>query len=151
MEAKLNTEVIPPCGLYCGVCGVLIAHRDDNIKFKERLSKVYGVPVDEIRCKGCLSDDVFVYCRICPIKSCAQERQLEGCHECDEFPCTYVDNFPMPVGKRVILRAIPQWREMGTEAWVKAEEQRYHCPDCDYPLFRGAKTCRKCQQPVDAD
>ncbi len=38
-----RNKLAAPCGLYCGVCGILIAHRDNNIKFKERLTTVYGV------------------------------------------------------------------------------------------------------------
>lgn len=144
-------KLAAPCGLYCGVCGIYIAHRDNNIKFKERLTEVYHVGVDDIRCEGCLSDDVFYYCRICPIKSCAMEREIEGCHQCDDFPCKIIEDFPLPVGKKVILRAIPAWRELGTRKWMEDEEKRYHCPFCGYKLFRGAKRCRNCKQPVDVD
>ena len=52
-------KLAAPCGLYCGVCSIRIAHRDDNLKLKERLSAAYGVRPEEIRCEGCLSDDVF--------------------------------------------------------------------------------------------
>jgi Protein of unknown function (DUF3795) len=147
----VQKELLAPCGLYCGVCGVMIATRDNNKKFKEKLSSVYGVPADQIACNGCGSDKVWIYCQVCAIKNCTKERGYEGCHECDEFPCHHIENFPMPVGKKVMLRAIPQWREMGTEAWVEAEEKRYHCPSCSEPLFRGAKRCRSCKEPVDAD
>ena len=46
---EINREWLAPCGLYCGVCGIMIAHRDDNLKFKERLtqvqlSKMTGIP-----------------------------------------------------------------------------------------------------------
>ena len=61
-------QLAAPCGLYCGVCAIYIAHRDDNLKFKERLTGLYGVGMDDLHCKGCLSDDVFLYCRVCPIK-----------------------------------------------------------------------------------
>ena len=148
---SVNPDLLAPCGLYCGVCGILIAHRDGNEKFKERLAGVYGVSVDEIRCEGCLSDDVFAYCRICPFKKCVQEKGIDGCHQCDDFPCEHVDNFPMPVGKKVILRAIPQWREWGTQKYVEQEHKRYLCPECGYELFRGAKRCRGCKTPVDVD
>jgi predicted RNA-binding Zn-ribbon protein involved in translation (DUF1610 family) len=57
----------------------------------------------------------------------------------------------MPVGKKVMLRAIPQWREWGTEKWVGEEEKRYVCPSCGYQLFRGAKRCRNCDVSVDRD
>lgn len=148
---SVNKDLLAPCGLYCGVCSIYIAHRDNNQKFKEILTGVYGVPVEEIQCEGCLSVEPFVYCRSCPIKDCTREREYEGCHQCDEFPCEHIDNFPIAVGKNVILRSIPQWREMGTEAWVKAEEERYSCPECGYGLFRGAKKCRECKTEVNLD
>jgi hypothetical protein len=148
---EINPELLAPCGLYCGVCGIRIAHRENNQKFKERLSSVYQVPAEELACEGCLSEVVFKYCRVCPIKSCTQKRGFQGCHQCKEFPCPHIQHFPMPVGKKVMLRAIPQWGELGTEKWVAAEEERYHCPACGYPLFRGAKRCRNCKAPVDQD
>ena len=49
------------------------------------------------------------------------------------------------------MRVIPQWRELGTEEWVKKEEERYHCSNCGNPLFRGAKRCNKCKNSVDVD
>jgi predicted RNA-binding Zn-ribbon protein involved in translation (DUF1610 family) len=50
-----------------------------------------------------------------------------------------------------MLRAIPQRRDWGTEKWVAEETKRYQCPSCGYALFRGAKRCRECGQPVDLD
>ena len=149
----INKELLAPCGLYCGVCGILMADRDGNEKFKERLSTVYGLKPEHIRCQGCLAeeDKVFAYCQVCPIKSCTREKGIEGCHLCDDFPCQHIENFPMPVGKRVMLRAIPQWRAWGTDKWVAEEERRYLCPRCGYQLFRGAKRCRRCKEPVDQD
>ena len=68
----VKKELVAPCGLYCGVCGVYIAHRDGNIKFKERLTTVYNVPVEEIACEGCLSERLFGFCLTCSIKSCTE-------------------------------------------------------------------------------
>ena len=141
---QVNRELLAPCGLYCGACGILIAHRDDNQKFKEKLSAAYGCSPDEIVCQGCLSDVRFKYCAVCPIRSCTLEKKYEGCHQCEDFPCAMIDNFPVPVGKKVILRAIPAWREMGTEKWVEEEEKRYRCPHCGYELFRGARRWLAC-------
>jgi hypothetical protein len=144
-------QLAAPCGLYCGVCAIYIAHRDDNLKFKERLTGLYGVGMDDLHCKGCLSDDVFVYCRVCPIKACTAGKGIAGCHQCADFPCGHIDAFPLPVGKRVILRSIPAWRELGTDCWMETEEKRYHCPSCGNALFRGAKRCRSCGEAVDMD
>lgn len=147
----IEKELMAPCGLYCGVCGVLVAHRENNLKFKERLATVYHCAPEDVSCKGCLSDERFFYCRTCGIRSCTEEKGLAGCHQCGEFPCRLIEDFPVPVGKKVILRATPARRELGDEKWVEAEEQRYVCPHCSYQLFRGTKRCRSCREPVDLD
>jgi len=38
---KINPDFIAPCGLYCGVCAIYIAHRDNNQKFKQSLVRLY--------------------------------------------------------------------------------------------------------------
>ncbi len=162
---KINPDFVAPCGLYCGVCAIYIAHRDDNQKFKERLVNVYKgeVPgkgklqnsetlsVEDIQCGGCLSDNPFIYCKRCEIRDCTKEKGYTGCHECDEFPCQYIEDFPMAVGKRVILRAIPYWREVGTEKWIQDEETRYICPECGNKVFRGVVKCNQCKAKLDLD
>ena len=147
----VNKELLAPCGLYCGVCAIYMAHRDDNQKFKEVLAPVYGATPEQIVCQGCMSDELFVYCESCRIRTCAVGKGYLGCHECDGFPCEYINDVPLEVGQKVMARAIPQWRELGTEKWVELEEMRYHCPNCGYELFRGAKRCRNCKEAVDVD
>jgi hypothetical protein len=156
---EVNPDFLAPCGLYCGVCGVYYATRDENPGFLEKLFGVYRDRIpgmeklakEDLRCEGCLSETVSTFCRVCPIKDCTREKGYAGCHECDDFPCRFIDGFLMPVGKKVILRAIPHWRECGTEKWVADEEARYVCPDCGHKLFRGAKRCNECKSPVDVD
>lgn len=152
---EVKKELLAPCGLYCGVCSIYIAHRDNNLKFKEKLLPVYKAfakSVDDIACTGCLSDgEVFPVCRVCAIKKCTKEKSIEGCHKCDDFPCKFINNFPIPVGKKVIHRTIPYWGEWGTEKFIEDEEKRYQCPECGNSLFRGAKRCNKCKIPVDVD
>lgn len=161
----VNPDFVAPCGLYCGVCAIHLAHRDDNQKLKERLASLYKgespgkgllpnaeeLSGGDIRCNGCLSDDLFMHCRQCEIRSCTREKGYAGCHQCDEFPCRHIENFPMAVGKKVILRAVPHWREVGTEQWVRDEEARYLCPDCGSRAFRGAARCSRCKAPLDLD
>jgi len=160
-----NPDFISPCGLYCGVCAVYIAHRDNNTKLKERLVSLYKggtsgkgtlpnsevLSIEDIRCRGCLSDEQFMHCRQCEIRNCTQEKGYTGCHECNEFPCQYIDNFSMAVGKRVILRAVPYRREFGTEKWIQDEETRYICPKCGNRVFRGAMKCNRCKEQLDLD
>lgn len=156
---KINPDYIAPCGLYCGVCGILYATRENDLKFKEilagfysdKLSKSEKLSVEDIHCKGCLSSEPFYFCRECAIKDCVTKKGYSGCHECADFPCTLIEEFPIPLGKKVILRAIPYRKKVGTEKWVIDEEARYICPECGQKLFRGAKRCNKCKTPVDLD
>lgn len=162
---QINSNFLAPCGLYCGVCAIHIAGRDNNEKFQRRLVDLYkgkipgkgvlpraeNLTTNEIKCNGCLSDDPFMHCSQCEIRTCVKEKGYEGCHECDEFPCAHIEEFPMTVGKKVILRAIPYWREVGTQKWVEDEEARYVCPECGNKLFRGAARCNRCKAPVDLD
>jgi len=161
----INPDFVSPCGLYCGVCAIYMAHRDNNLKFKERLVKLYqgevsdkgtlpnseNLSVEDIKCRGCLSDERFMHCRQCEIRACAQGKGFTGCHQCAEFPCQYIANFPMAVGKKVILRAIPYWREVGTEKWIQDEEARYVCPECGQKVFRGVVVCNRCKAKLDLD
>ena len=158
-------EYASPWGLHCGVCAIRMAHRDGNAKFKARLLNLYqgrvtgkgtlpgseNLSLDDIRCKGCLSHDRFMHCQQCDIRDCVESKGIEGCHCCGDFPCAFIDNFPMAVGKRVILRAVPERREKGTDKWMKDEWDRYLCPQCGHALFRGAARCNRCGVDVDLD
>lgn len=162
---EMNPALMGPCGLYCGVCAIYMAHRDNNRKFKERLVNLYkgrvpgkgtlpgseDLSIEDIKCSGCMSDDVFMYCQICKIRECTKERGYTGCHECDEFPCEYIEHFPMAVGKKVILRAIPYIREVGIEKFIQDKEARYVCSECGNKVFRGAVRCNQCKSELDLD
>jgi hypothetical protein len=165
LKMKINPDLVAPCGLYCGVCAIRIAGRDNNEKFKERLVAVYKGKVAgkgtlpncenltsaDIQCDGCLSENRFLHCEQCEIRDCAREKGYAGCHECDEFPCRHIEDFPMTIGKKVILRAVPYWRKFGTEKWIQDEEARYVCPGCGNKVFRGAARCNRCKSELDLD
>ena len=162
---KQNPDFISPCGLYCGVCAIYIAHCDKNQKFKERLVNLYKGKVagkgtlpnanifstKDIHCKGCLSEDLFMHCTQCEIRDCTKEKGYTGCHQCDEFPCRFIENFPMTIGKKVILRSVPYRREFGTKKWIQDEEARYYCPECGNKVFRGVTKCNQCKIKLDLD
>ncbi len=95
-----------------------------------------------------MSDVKFGYCAVCPIRECATEKGYQGCHQCEDWPCTIVTEFPVEVGRAVMMRAILEWRELGTERWVEAETQRHRCPSCAEPQFRGARRCKRCGEEL---
>jgi len=160
-----NKNFDSPCGLYCGVCAIYIAYRDNNEKLKEKLVKLYkggtqgkgplpnseNLTIKDIKCEGCLSESRFFHCEQCEIRDCVEMRGYEGCHECEEFPCEYIDKFPMAVGKKVILRAVPYRREVGTEKWIRDEDAIYFCPKCGNKVFRGVMKCNRCKTALNLD
>jgi len=155
-----NTSLMAPCGLYCGTCGIYIAGRDKNEKFRAVMAGLYGTKPEETTCAGCMQPDppkdFYYYCKTCKIRDCVKSKGFYSCHQCGDWPCKEIKNFPLATGRRVMLRTIPVWREKvaelgdedGSVAWAAAECERYHCPDCGYPLFRGAQRCRQCKKDV---
>jgi hypothetical protein len=155
-----DRSLMAPCGLYCGVCGVYLATRNGDDKFKALLGRLYGSAPEETECRGCMQPDppqtMYGYCRVCPIRDCVRGRGFYSCHQCAEWPCGLVTGFPIATGRRVMQRAIPRWRDRvaglgvgpGDVAWARAEGERYHCPHCGEPLFRGAQRCRACKAAV---
>jgi hypothetical protein len=155
-----NRDLMAPCGLYCGACGVYLAKRDGNEKFRALLGNLYGTKPEETVCDGCMQTDpgkkLYSYCRVCGIRSCVLGKGFYSCHQCKEWPCKQIENFPLATGARVMQRAIPLWRAKvaeagdaaGSVAWARAECERYHCPECGKPLFRGAQSCRACKANI---
>ena len=155
-----NKNLMAPCGLYCGTCGVYIATRDGNEKFKAALGNLYGSRPEETACAGCMqasnAENLYEICRLCTIRDCVKARGYYSCHQCEDWPCEPVKNFGLATGRRVMKRAIPSWREkvaehgdeQGSVEWARSECERYHCSACGYPLFRGAQRCRNCGRDV---
>jgi len=155
-----NRELMAPCGLYCGACGIYIANRDGNEKFRAVMGNLYGTKPEETVCLGCMQPDpprqLYGYCTGCTIRQCVRAKGFYSCHQCGDWPCVMIEKFPVATGLRVMKRAIPLWRskvaelgdEEGSVEWARAECERYHCPSCGYPLFRGAQRCRECKTAV---
>ncbi len=146
-----NPDWVAPCGLWCGACGIAVAHATGNERLKEKLAPVYGCEAKDMVCEGCKSKIRFVFCKECPIRACTESKGYKGCFECADFPCDSVKNFPHPVGRKVILRSVPEWRELGTERWLATQIARYACPACGARLMRGQTRCPGCKEPVNPD
>jgi hypothetical protein len=155
-----NRDLMAPCGLYCGACGVYIATRDGNDKFKTVMGNLYGTRPEDTVCLGCMQADppkaIYGYCKSCRIRDCVRSKGFYSCHQCNEWPCDHINRFGFATGVRVMKRTIPLWRakvaelgdEAGSIAWAGSECERYHCPSCGKSVFRGAQRCRFCKEPL---
>jgi len=142
---SVKSEYLSPCGMYCSVCSIRAACRNNDQKLKEQLASFFSTSPENIICEGCMSGKTFQFVKTCPIKACAQKKSLKGCHQCDDFPCNNIKNFPMEIARNGILEAVSRWKELGTERWVAEIEKRYTCSKCGALLHRYANQCSNCQ------
>ncbi|MCP4752057.1 MAG: DUF3795 domain-containing protein [Proteobacteria bacterium] len=155
-----NKDLMAPCGLYCGACGIYIATRDNNEKFRGVMAGLYGTKPEETECLGCMqtnpTKNMYGWCEQCNMRNCVKEKGYYSCHQCQDWPCEMTENFGFATGVNVMKKTIPLWREKvaehgdeeGSVEWARAECGRYHCSSCGEPLFRGAQSCRACKKPV---
>ena len=121
MGHKQIKAAIAPCGLSCEKC---FAHVDGDIrrlslKLKEKLGNfgVYakrfetllGDPIfkkypdfKEVldylaseNCRGCRNEQCKLF-NACGVRACHQEKQIDYCYECQDFPCDQT-NFDDPL------------------------------------------------------
>ena len=131
---------ISPCGLNCKKC---FAHDDGDIrkyslKLEEKLGnfdvyakrfvtlldnpifKKYGdfkIMLDFFaseNCKGCRKENCKLF-KNCGVRSCHQEKNMDFCFQCDNFPCNKT-NFDEHLQKRWV-QLNERIREIGIEAF----------------------------------
>ena len=112
MTAHQILEALAPCGLNCAKC---FAHVDGDIrryslKLKEKLGnfEIYARRFERLlgnsifekypdfkemldylaseSCRGCRNEQCKLF-RSCGVRACHQEKNIDFCHQCDEFPC----------------------------------------------------------------
>jgi hypothetical protein len=102
--------MIAYCGITCTECPAYLASREDDDEKMAAVAKEWSeqfksdiAPAD-INCDGCQSPGgrIFNFCRLCEIRKCGREREMENCGHCAEYPCRKVS---------FVLEAVPGARE----------------------------------------
>jgi len=135
------------CGLYCGACEVLHANMENRLDEK---SSEWGVDPAQMRCHGCKSDVLSIYCRDCELRTCAESKGLDYCYECEEFPCQRLENFNHDKVPHHVMVIINQkvLAERGPEQWLEDQKIRWSCTVCGETFSWYQKTCSKCGSEV---
>lgn len=144
------------CGLYCGTCPRYLASRENDVEQLEEISEATGVPIEQVRCDGCLSDNVFPTCVECRhgFRRCAAEREVTWCFQCHDFPCQRLRDFlhiHVVNGISHHARAIDDlqfMKEHGVERWVQEQERAGRCPQCGKRLYFFTRECPSCQKQI---
>ena len=172
MTGEKRRNLAAPCGLYCGACVMYCANKRGDSESLEQIAKTLpegiakmarsmspsGEDIDlsalegqklgikDVACEGCLSEIVAFPCRICGLRACALEKGLTNCYQCADSPCQQLidfnnDGFPH---HGEVLANIRRQRDIGIDAWIAEQEQRWHCPQCRCPTDWYAGQCHDC-------
>ena len=133
-------HLIAPCGLACFNCQFLEENITDQIR--QGISEVRDIPIEETGCKGCREEGG--YCKYvkydCKTWKCVQEKGIEFCSDCNQFPCSYLAptlkgaNFPHNMKVYNLCRI----RLIGIDAWIEESANiRKHYYDGEFVVGEG--------------
>ena len=132
------------CGLYCPGCTLYIGSTEEPDRLAATAGR-FNVTVEEARCLGCRSDVRSFYCRECEIKKCADEKGLEFCAQCNEYPCQMLSQFQAQMPHRAeLFEDGKRVRDVGYVQWFSEARARYTCPECSAINSAYDLKCRKC-------
>jgi hypothetical protein len=117
-----------PCGIHCGMCPLNKALADE--KLRETLAQRMNVPLEKAACQGCRA--IKGHCPVideqCATYVCAQEKGIEFCFDCPEFPCSKL----MPCSDRseslphnIKLYSLVLRKQRGEKVWNEQIGQVY--------------------------
>ena len=131
------------CGLYCGACAVLIANKKGTV---DKRAQEWEMNPEDIACHGCKTDVISVYCKTCDIKECAENRTIEFCCECEEYPCARIVEFRNDECPHhsVVLVNLDTIKKEGVSKWLNNQETRWSCPECGAQSQWYDKVCSQC-------
>lgn len=137
------------CGIYCGTCPIYLARKDNDIEELEKIAQTRRIPIDDIMCDGCLSGHIATFVK-CDFRSCSTNKKVTWCFQCDEFPCErLVDFTDADVIEGVshharVIDNLKEMKEFGVDEWLKREDRRGRCPQCNKKVYWYLKSCPKC-------
>jgi hypothetical protein len=141
MKANIYTKYVLDgyCGVYCGACPVMLATRAGKID-------------DAQQCYGCKSLKPTGFCTTCGIKTCAQHKGIEFCHQCNELiTCglmqKFVSDTQYPYGQ-CVLKNMQMIQEEGLAKWLERQDKRWRCKNCDAEHSWYHNACPQCGQGV---
>jgi hypothetical protein len=153
------------CGLYCGACEILNLYRTAREQGREAQwddlpAPMNGViPPADLVCTGCKTELLFAGCLKCDIRICGNQKGVEACILCAEYPCQLVEQSKVFLAERakdllphtaVMFSQTDHIREIGYPAWCAEQAARWLCPECGTPFTWYQKNCMNCGIKLDS-
>ena len=131
-----SLEFVTYCGLYCGLCAERMRIPRQAAALQAAMTEegwpYWGPTMSDFNefwrflqeltgggCPGCRAGGGPPDC---PIRACAQQRSLDLCSQCPDFPCSRIEAlvaiYPTLVADNCRRQAV------GLEQWLKEQEER---------------------------
>ncbi len=137
------------CGLYCGSCEMLMGTKKNEL---ENIAKLKNVSLDGVKCHGCKTDVLYEHCRNCQLKKCAQDKNIEFCIDCNEYPCQNLENFrnnPQYPYHIEVYESMEEIKQKGCKIWLENQKKRWSCQSCSQEYMWYTLKCEKCGKKVN--
>lgn len=137
VEKKLEANPHAKCGLYCGSCALY-------------QKSVHAMEPNDVVCLGCQSATLAPHCQQCDVRDCAQEKKVEACGVCPEYPCEKTAaqladlEKGMPVIAALSKKNNAAMKASGYTAWVTAQKGRWACERCGTRFTNDVAACPHC-------
>jgi hypothetical protein len=131
-------KMTAPCGLDCFNCPFFLAHKEPEAMSQvQQWSKELHIPMDIMFCRGCrnhngqipLQKHLSGEAHRCAAYECSQDKELDFCGECEQFPCDNLHPYADKAGTlphNIKVFNLCLINKMGLERWAesKASEVR---------------------------
>lgn len=130
---KFTPELIAPCGMNCGICVAFFGY---TLRGEKRKRPCSTCRVRRSRC-------AFIK------KQCSKlaTKQIEYCFECTDFPCAKLGTLDRRYREKFEMSMIENLSYMqanGIAQFLKREQERWECPNCDGIVCVHTKMCYNC-------
>ncbi len=140
-----DKALVSVCGLFCHACGVYYSTLENNEENLKKIALRMNLPYEKVRCTGCRTQTKMEFCKDCFMIKCADERGVDFCGQCNEFPCDGFKEFQSKMPHRVELwKSQERIKEIGWEAWFNEMIEHYTCKECGTMNGWYDFSCREC-------
>ena len=144
-----NRALLSRCGIYCGACYIYRAERDGG-DYLARTAEQQKVEPGKVHCMGCSgpSDEMWVNCRLCPVRGCQDEKGYDNCAECPKFSDRNCENYErladFCLRRGEDVRASLVKLSVEPEEWLRQQSEKWRCHSCGRLISWYDETCRSC-------
>lgn len=115
-----------PCGLDCFNCPVYLANENDQLR--AAIAAKAHIPAERAVCTGCRDANGTIafldMTEPCGVYQCIQQKGIDFCGECAEFPCDHLHPYADKAGEvphNTKVFNLCLIKKMGLEAWAEAK------------------------------